>query len=65
MKSEDILEGICIIYGKCTENEQLQSVYDNQIPGSSIMPFMEILPMIEGIDTEDQYNKLDSLFSKI
>ena len=56
---------MCIVFGKCTDYDELQSVYDNQILGDTIIPFMELLPMIEGMNAEDQYNKLDLIFRKL
>lgn len=59
------LEGICIIYGKCTEQDQMQSIYDHQISGNIITPFAETLPMIEGVNSENQYSKLNLLIRKL
>lgn len=64
-RKTDILRGMCIVFGKCTDYDELQSVYDNQILGDTIIPFMELLPMIEGMNSEDQYNKLDLIFRKL
>lgn len=64
IEDTDRVIGMCIIYGKCKETEQNQNVYDKQLPGSIITPIAEILPLIEGIDTGEQYSKLDLLFKK-
>ena len=55
----------CIIYGKCSDTEKLQSAYNKQLPGNPIKPFAEMLPMIEGIAAERQYDQLDQLFNKV
>lgn len=65
VQNTDSLAGICIIYGKCTEQDQSQSIYDNQIPGNTIIPFAETIPMIEGVSSGDQYNKLNMLIQKL
>ena len=63
--SSDTIAGMCIMYGKCTENEQIQSAYDNQLPGNTIVPLAETLPLIEGVGNEEQYNSLDVLFKML
>ncbi len=65
IEETDHVTGMCIMYGKCTEAEQLQSAYDNQLSNSVITPIAEILPLIEGVGTSEQYNKLDQLFKKL
>lgn len=65
VSSAETVTGLCIIYGKCTENELLQSAYDNQLPDHPIKPLAEILPLIEGVDSEEQYNKLDMLLKTL
>ncbi len=57
----DSVEGLCLIYGKCAEAEQLQSAYDNCLPGQRIAPIAELLPMIEGVANENHYKSLDSM----
>lgn len=59
------VKGMCVVFGKCTENQQLQSVYDNEIEGNPICPFVETLPLIEGIGSDSHFNNLDKLFRKI
>ena len=61
----DQVAGLCIIYGKCSDTEKLQSAYNKQLPGNPIKPFAEMLPMIEGIAAERQYDQLDQLFNKV
>lgn len=64
IEDTDCLIGMCIIYGKCAETEQSQNAYDNQLSDSIITPIAEIIPLIEGVGTSEQYNKLDLLFKK-
>lgn len=65
VKNEDAVAGMCIIYGKCTASEQIQSVYDSQLNGCLITPFAETLPLIESVASDGQYDKLDLLFRKV
>lgn len=60
----DCIIGMCIMYGKCTDKDDIHSAYDKQLPGSVVAPIFEILPLIEGITTNKQYSKLDLLFQK-
>lgn len=59
------VSGLCIMYGKCTATEQLQTAYDKRIVGSEIHPFTETLPLMEGMNNSGQYEKLDRLMKKI
>lgn len=61
----DTIEGLCIIYGKCRENEQMQSVYDKKLQNNIIVPLMELFPLMEDVTGDKQYGKLDALFQKI
>lgn len=63
--STDSVLGMCIIYGKCNEGDSLQSAYDKELPGASIVPVANILPLIEGIDVDEHNAKLDQLFKNI
>ena len=63
--STDSIHGMCIIYGKCEEGERLQSAYDNELYPHSITPIANVLPLIESIDEEDHYAKLDKLFKNL
>lgn len=65
IRNEDTLCGMCIIYGKPNEEEQMQSAYDNQLANHSITPFAEIFPLMEGISSDSQYHKFDLLFQKM
>ncbi len=60
------LRGMAILYGKCAGEDAAQSAYDNQLPGASISPFAELLPLMEGIQpAEAQYRMLDAVFQKL
>ena len=63
--NDDIIKGMGIIYGKCSEDDKLRSVYDNKIGENEIIPMVETLPLIESVSNENQYGKLDNLFMKI
>lgn len=65
IKNNHMIAGMGIIYGKCWKGEQVQSAYDKQIEGNEVFPFTDIVPLIEGIDSEDHFNKLDLLFKKL
>ena len=54
--SNETVSGLCIMYGKCTPTEQLQTAYDKRIPGAEIQPFTELLPLIEGVDALGPYD---------
>ena len=57
--------GLGIIYAKCSEGEGAKSLYDKQMPGRDIVPFAEVLPMMEGISADRHYEQLDRLFSRV
>lgn len=63
--NHDKIMGMCIMYGKCNYGEKLCSVYNNQVPDTTIYPLAETFPIIAGIDNEDQYNKFDNLIKLI
>ena len=63
VSSKEQVAGLCIIYGKCSDNEKLQSAYNKQVPGNPIRPFAEMLPMIEGIAADRHYEQLDQIFN--
>lgn len=46
------ISGLCIIYGKCDEDNELQTFYNKQLINNRISPFAELLPMMEGINSE-------------
>lgn len=61
----DKIIGLCIFYGKFVQSKSARSVYDWEHPNSSIAPFAELVPIIEGIDTDKHFDKLDHLFGKL
>ena len=63
--SNDRVLGMGIIYGKCQEGENLLSAYNNELTPNSIVPVANILPLIESIDEEGHYAKLDKLFKNL
>lgn len=65
INNNEIFRGICIIYGKCTENDKMVSVYDNKIGKDEIYPLFEILPLIENINTDKHSTQLDILLEKV
>ena len=65
IEENELVCGLCIMYGKCKSKERLQTAYDKQILGTEIYPFIEIFPLIEGIDSAGQYEKMDRLLKKL
>lgn len=65
MGDNNSIAGMCIMYGKCSDREILQSAYDKQMTMDEIRPIAEVFPLIEGIAQDDQYNKLDLLLKKM
>lgn len=65
IESNERISGLCIIYGKCRPTEQLQTAYDKQLANSDIYPFVEMLPLMEGVDSVGQYVKIDRLLKKL
>lgn len=61
IRSTESIVGLGLIYGKCDESEQMQSVYDKRLPGQQIAPVVELLPLVEGVANEEHYSKLDAL----
>ena len=61
---DDTLAGLCIIYGKCANGDRLETVHDKELPNDNISPIAELLPLIEGIDSEDHFSKFDELLKK-
>lgn len=49
VRPADTVAGLCVIYGKCTDSNQMQSAYDKQLPNQQITPVTELLPLIEGV----------------
>lgn len=65
IEENELVCGLCIMYGKCKSKERLQTAYDKQILGTEIYPFIEIFPLIEEIDSAGQYEKMDRLLKKL
>ena len=63
--STDSVLGLGIIYGKCEDGERLQSAYNKELAPNSIVPVADILPLIEGIDNDHHYTKLDRFFKNL
>lgn len=60
----DMVSGLCIIYGQCVETDILQTVYDKQLTNDRIMPFAEMLPLIEDIQNDKHFERIKQLLSK-
>ena len=58
------LSGLCAVYAKCSSGETIKNMYDKQINELPIKPYAETLPLLENIDNDAQYDKLDSIFNK-
>ncbi len=56
------ISGLCVIYGQCTKKDVVQSIYNKQIVGRNIRPFVETLPMIEGINESKHIEYIDTIF---
>lgn len=59
------VDGLCIVYGKCTTNNKLQSAYDRQISPQKITPFADMLPLLAEVNEDDHDIALQQLLSKI
>lgn len=64
IRSADSVVGLCILYGKSKTSDQMQSVYDKQLPNQEITPIAELLPMMENIESEKHYTDFDVLMRK-
>ncbi len=65
VRAEDILMGMAVIYGKCTEDNKKESAYDYQFPQQQILPFVEIIPMMETISDASHARWLKQLYRQI
>lgn len=61
----DLLLGCCIIYAKCLDTTLYSSAYDKEIPDSKITPIFDLIPIMEGIETQNIEEKLQALFEKV
>lgn len=59
------VSGLCIIYGQCTEENVVQSIYDRQIVGRNIKPFVEALPMIEGLNNDKHIEYIETVLKML
>lgn len=57
------LAGLVIAYGKCGENQKLQSVYDKELKEKSISPFFYMLPLCEGRELPIINSELKTILS--
>ncbi len=58
---KDVVVGLCLIYGKCSFHDEMQSTYDNQLPTQHIRPIAEMIPMMEGIKNDKHFSRFDAL----
>lgn len=65
INDKDIIKGMCIMYGKCSEQDVMQSAYDKKLPNNDILPKAELIPLMESISNDEQYNKFDALFKML
>ena len=63
MAEHKTVDGLCIVYGQCFENNNLQSVYDKQI--APINPFAEMIPFMEGINQTSHEISIQRILAKI
>ena len=61
----DSISGIVILYGQCEDNEQACSAYNKQLEGRPVLPFFDLIPLMENIPLESQNNGLKQLFEKL
>lgn len=59
-KNEQV-SGLCIVYGQRSMQDQMESVYDKQLPDFPVHPFAETMPFSEEIAPELQFENLDRL----
>lgn len=62
---EEQISGLCIIYGKCDEENRPQTIYNKQLTNTTISPFAELLPMIEGVDNGGFFSNINDVFTKM
>lgn len=58
------LSGLCAVYAKCSSGDSIKNMYDKQVNELPIKPHAEVLPLLEKIDDDLQYDKLDRIFNK-
>lgn len=60
INENDSVAGLCIFYGQCVSECNLQSVYDRKLKGHKITPFAELHPLVEGINTDIHFERIMS-----
>lgn len=65
VEKNKMVDGLCIVYGQCYDTNKMQSAYDKQIGTTDISPFMDMLPLIEGVNSDDHDITIQQLLSKI
>lgn len=59
------VDGLCVVYGQCFDNNTSQTVYDKQIAPREIVPFADMIPFIEGVNDSNQNASIQQVLSKI
>ncbi len=59
------VDGLCIVYGQCYASNKMQSAYNKQLGSKDISPFADMLPLIEGVNSDDHDAVIQQLLSKI
>lgn len=59
----DYIVGLCAIYGKCMVHEKVNSVFE-PVDNHEIFPFVDMIPMLEGVNTENHNKIFDELMKK-
>jgi hypothetical protein len=60
----DQIVGMGVIHGKCSKNSEMESAYDRRIENTEIFPFLDIIPIAEGINNEQHFIDLDKILRK-
>lgn len=53
VKEGDVMSGLAVFYGKCSEDEEGESAHNKQI--SPIRPYTELFPFVEGIQASRSF----------
>jgi len=61
ISKNDIVSGLCIIYGQCEEMDLVRSVYDTQLEGGEISPFAETMPLVANVSEDAHYDRIRKL----
>ena len=65
IEKNEMVDGLCIVYGQCNDENKMRSAYDKQIGEKNICPFVEMLPLIEGVNSDSHDFAIQQLLSKI